>query len=263
MPNETPDNLEETIRIVHQDTIVFSFLLWHDLIQAVKYLSRPAQQSAMETPEWAKELGGEIVDFLNDCEFGPRQNEDISSDEIAELIFKSKNLPLVCVPTPQTAMEKAERIDRECHHNACEMGDCSFDITGAAQIIAESQAELRGLLEKTLTYLENIFGAIPSDRLERIISKITAALDGKEGMKLTKERNQMAKKKELNEMTIVELLNHYNSTVDEDGRSQGHYRNLIEAIMNEWPFSEITALQAEVNKLQDRVHNLSVAVKFK
>ena len=45
----------------------------------------------------------------------------------------------------------------------------------------ESQAELRGLLEKTLTYLENIFGAIPSDRLERIISKITAALDGKGG----------------------------------------------------------------------------------
>ena len=52
-------------------------------------------------------------------------------------------------------------------------------IDKAAAIIGEGQAELRGLLEETLTYLENIFGANPSDRLERIISKITAALDGK------------------------------------------------------------------------------------
>lgn len=85
------------------------------------------------------------------------------------------------------------------------------------------------------------------------------------------ERMTAKKKKDIHDMTIVELLNHYYTTIDKDGNLLKGHEETYEMILNEWPFckfeeleNQVEELEAEIRKLQKHVHlpDGTIAIKM-
>lgn len=70
------------------------------------------------------------------------------------------------------------------------------------------------------------------------------------------KKNDKTPDKGIEDMTLVELLNHYEGSIDDDGIVSDDHNETIEEIMSRWPLDRIGELQEEVNDLRSEMGRL-------